>query len=105
MIGVALQKWSLAQLHQRVKDSLKNAEGIDDQKAFDQLLSLLRYVSGDYSDQSTFTAIRKVLGSPKRPTHYLAIPPLPLNQSSGGLEPRSGRRGTRHCRKAIGMTP
>ena len=75
VIGVALQQWSLTQVQARVKDSLQHAGGIDDQKAFDQLLSLLSYVSGDYNDPSTFTAIRKALGSARNPAYYLAIPP------------------------------
>src|SRR5688572_31719632 len=76
VIGVALQKWSQDQLYERVKDSLQHAGGIDDQKAFDQLLSLLRYVSGDYSNRDTFTALKKELGDARHPAHYLAIPPL-----------------------------
>src|SRR5512138_8299 len=47
VVGVALPKWSLAQLHERVKDSLQHSGGIDDPKAFDGLLSLLSYVNGD----------------------------------------------------------
>ena len=38
-------------------------------------MSLLSYVSGDYNDRGTFTAIKKALGSALRPAHYLAIPP------------------------------
>ena len=49
--------------------------GIDDQRALDHLMSLLSYVSGDYNDRGTFTAIKKALGSVRRPAHYLAIPP------------------------------
>src|ERR1044071_6932425 len=75
VIGVALHKWSLAQLHAGVKDSLQQAGGIDSQKAFEQLLSQLSYVSGDYNDQNTFTAIKKALDGARRPAHYLAIPP------------------------------
>ena len=75
VIGVASPKWSLAHLHTRVKDSLKRSGGIDNQRAFHQLLSLLRYVSGDYNDPDTFTAIKTALGSARRPAHYLAIPP------------------------------
>src|SRR5512142_109598 len=75
VIGVALPKWSLAQLQARVKDSLQQAGGIDDQKAFEKLLSLLSYVSGDYNDPATFTAIKKALGNARRPAYYLAIPP------------------------------
>ena len=63
VIGVAFPDWSLALLHDRVKDSIKRSSGIDNQHALDQLLSLLSYVSGDYNDQGTFTAIKKALGS------------------------------------------
>jgi glucose-6-phosphate 1-dehydrogenase len=62
-------------LHTRVKDSVRRAGGIDDRRALHHLLSLLRYVSGDYNDRDTFTAVRKALGSARRPAHYLAIPP------------------------------
>ncbi len=75
VIGVALPKWSLERLRKRVTDSLKHAGGIDNQRAFRQLLALLRYVSGDYNDPATFKELKEVLGSAKRPAFYLAIPP------------------------------
>jgi glucose-6-phosphate 1-dehydrogenase len=75
VIGVAFPKWSLARLHKRVTDSIKRSGGIDNQRAFNHLLSQLKYVSGDYNDRGTFTAIKKALGSARRPAHYLAIPP------------------------------
>src|SRR5512136_742052 len=75
VIGVAFPKWSLARLCNRVKDSIMRSGGIDNPRALRHLLSLLRYVSGDYNDAGTFTAIKKALGSARRPAHYLAIPP------------------------------
>jgi glucose-6-phosphate 1-dehydrogenase len=75
IIGVAFPKWSLEQLHTRVKDSLKQSGGIDDTRALDQLLSLISYVSGDYNAAGTFMAIKKALADAKRPAYYLAIPP------------------------------
>lgn len=75
VIGVAFPKWSLAQLYARVKDSVRQSGGIDDPKALDHLLSSLRYVSGDYNDPGTFTALKTALGGARRPAHYLAIPP------------------------------
>jgi glucose-6-phosphate 1-dehydrogenase len=75
VIGVALPKWSLARLRNRVKDSIKRSGKIDDKRALHHLLSLFRYVSGDYHDPGTFAAIKKELGSARRPAHYLAIPP------------------------------
>ncbi len=85
VIGVALPKWSLQQLYDRVKDSLQQSGGIDDQKAFDRLLSLLSYVSGDYNDRGTFAAIKKSLGDAQHPAYYLAIPPALFEQVIQGL--------------------
>ena len=75
VIGVASPKWSLAQLRDRVQDSITRSGGIDNQHAFQHLLSLLSYVSGDYNDRDTFTKIKQALGRAQRPAHYLAIPP------------------------------
>jgi glucose-6-phosphate 1-dehydrogenase len=75
LIGVAFPKWSLDRLRKRVTDSIKGSGGIDDKRAFRHLLSLFSYVSGDYEDPATFTALRKALGRARRPAHYLAIPP------------------------------
>ena len=85
VVGVALEKWDLAQLQARVKDSLQHEGGIDDRKAFDRLLSLLSYVSGDYNQQDTFIAIKKALGNTRRPAHYLAIPPALFDNVIQGL--------------------
>jgi glucose-6-phosphate 1-dehydrogenase len=75
VIGVAVEKWSLERLQKRVADSIKRSGHLDNQRALRHLLSLFRYVSGDYRNQSTFTEIKEALGSARRPTHYLAIPP------------------------------
>jgi glucose-6-phosphate 1-dehydrogenase len=75
VIGVALPKWSPERLHRRVTDSIERSGGIDNQNALKHLLSLLRYVDGDYGDPDTFAALKKELGSARRPAYYLAIPP------------------------------
>ncbi len=76
VIGVAFPPWSLAQLRDRVQDSLAQAGGIDDPSAFERLVAQLSYVSGDYTDEGTFAKIKAALGSAQRPAHYLAIPPV-----------------------------
>jgi len=75
VIGVAHAPWTQDQLYDRVKDSLMQSGGIDDEDALHRLESLLSYVRGDYNDASTFIAIKKALGGALRPAHYLAIPP------------------------------
>ena len=75
VIGVASSPWSVADLHERVTDSLKQAGAIDDKRALKQLLSLMQYVQGDYNNPETFSLLKKALGGAQRPAHYLAIPP------------------------------
>jgi hypothetical protein len=50
VIGVAFPKWTLERLQRRVTHSIKRSGGIDDKRAFQRLLSLLKYVSGDYNE-------------------------------------------------------
>ena len=75
VIGVASTSLSIEQVRQRVQDSIQQHGKIDDAPAFDRLLSLLRYVSGDYQQPATFRALKAALGNAQRPAHYLAIPP------------------------------
>jgi glucose-6-phosphate 1-dehydrogenase len=75
VIGVAFPKWSMERLHKRVIDSIERSGGVDDKRALKHLLSLLKYVSGDYKAPETFAAIKEALGNARQPAHYLAIPP------------------------------
>jgi len=75
VIGVAKSGWSVDQLLERARASLKEYGGGVDEGAFAKLKSQLQYIDGDYSDLATFTRLRKALGAAKHPTHYLAIPP------------------------------
>ena len=85
VIGVAFPKWSMERLHKRVTDSIERSGGIDNKRALQHLLSLLKYVSGDYKEPGTFTAIKEVLGKARRPAHYLAIPPSLIETVIEGL--------------------
>jgi glucose-6-phosphate 1-dehydrogenase len=75
VIGVAKAGWTLEQLRARARDSLEKHGGLDP-AAFEKLVSLLRYVDGDYADAATFAGVRRELGAAQHPAHYLAIPPV-----------------------------
>jgi glucose-6-phosphate 1-dehydrogenase len=75
VIGVAFPKWSRERLRKRATDSIEKSGGASDRRALKELLSRLEYVSGDYKDPATYTAIKTALSGAKRPAHYLAIPP------------------------------
>ena len=75
VVGVASSPWSVAQLRKRATESIREAGRIDNRAALDHVLSMLRYVSGNYNDPATFKALKSALGGARRPAHYLAIPP------------------------------
>ena len=106
VIGVAFPKWSLAQLQDRVRDSITRAGGIDDQHAFDQFLSLFRYVSGDYKDPGTFSKIKEAL---ELRTASGTLPRHSAHALRDG-DPRArcreiGSECARYCRKAVRPRP
>jgi len=88
VIGVAKAGWNLDQLRARARDSIGKHCGVDE-AAFAKLMTLLKYIDGDYNDAATFDALRKVLGESQRPAHYLAIPPSAFATVVEGLD-RSG---------------
>jgi glucose-6-phosphate 1-dehydrogenase len=101
VIGVAKAGWNLEQFRARAHDSLEKHGGVN-AAAFNKLSGLLRYVDGDYTDPSTFQAIRKELKGAQRPAHYLAHPASLVRNGRGtiseiGLRPECSR----HCREAV----
>jgi glucose-6-phosphate 1-dehydrogenase len=74
IVGVAKAGWNVDDLRARAKASVES-HGHADAAKLARLLSLLRYVDGDYNDPQTFAALKQALGPAKRPLHYLAIPP------------------------------
>lgn len=75
VIGVARAGRTDEHLRQRAKDSIQRQVRHVDEAVLSKLLGLLKYVGGDYKQESTFHALRQALGSAERPAHYLAIPP------------------------------
>ena len=75
VIGVGFSGWNLAQLRDRAKDGITHVFKDIDANALNQLLSLLRYVDGDYKNPQTFQALKQALDGAVHPTFYLAIPP------------------------------
>jgi glucose-6-phosphate 1-dehydrogenase len=74
VVGVAKQGWNLEQLRKRASDSIEKHGRGADREVVPKLLSLLRYVDGDYADPATFAALKTELGGARLPVHYLAIP-------------------------------
>lgn len=75
VIGVAKANRNVAQLQDRVRESLTQFGGGVDEAAFAKLVQLLRYVDGDYREDGTFVRLRQELDGAHCPLYYLAIPP------------------------------
>src|SRR5579871_2816044 len=74
VIGVGRSKWQLQDFIAHARDAVRARPDFDE-KTFEQLSHLLRYVDGDYRDDETFRALCRELGGAKHPLFYLAIPP------------------------------
>ncbi len=94
VVGVARPEWTVEQFRARARASLEQHGGIDP-VAFEKLRGLLRYVSGDYSDATTFQALREALGAAQRPAHYLAIPPQMFASVVAHLQQSGCTKGAR----------
>ena len=97
IVGVAKSGWGLDQLKERAKDSLAQ-HGPVDKAAQRKLLSLLRYIDGDYADPATFSKLHEELGEATRPLHYLAVPPSLFATVAAALA-KSG--AARHARLVV----
>ena len=85
VIGVASTPWSITQLRDRVTEAVSRSGKVDDQNALDHLLSLFRYVRGDYNNLDTFKDLKQALEDARHPAHYLAIPPFLFGNVIRGL--------------------
>jgi glucose-6-phosphate 1-dehydrogenase len=101
VVGIASPRWSEARLRRHARSSIRKAGRIDDPKALAKLLSRLRYVSGDYNDPTTFSALKQALGPARRPAYYLAIPPALFPVVIGAL----GAAGLQHDARIIVEKP
>src|SRR5262249_58341786 len=57
VIGVAKSGWTIEQLRERARDSLKTYGGGVNEADFAKLVSLLRYVDGDYAEPATLAKL------------------------------------------------
>ena len=94
IVGVAKSGWGLDQLKERARDSLAH-HGPVDKAAQRKLLSLLRYIDGDYADPATFAKLHDALGEATRPLHYLAVPPSLFGTVAAALAKSGAARDAR----------
>jgi glucose-6-phosphate 1-dehydrogenase len=95
VVGIAYDDWTVEKLVARAHDGIQSAVGEVDEKVFRKLAGLLRYVSGDYRNQSTFDKLKDALAGFRHPLYYLAVPPSMFEPVVQGLEQSGGAEGAR----------
>ncbi len=96
IIGVAIEDWSLERLRKHARQSITAAGEKIDAKVFARLAARLSYVSGDFSDASTFKRVKQQLAAAGAPAFYLEVPPslfatVIAGLSEAGALPKRGR--------------
>jgi len=94
IIGVAARDWTLEQVKDYARESVRAAVRPPDEAVLDALLAQLTYLKGDYRDGATFDALARVVRGSKRPLCYLAIPPSLFEAVALGLD-RAGLHAAR----------
>lgn len=85
IVGVAAEDWSTTQLVERARSSVEAAGEPLDEGVFSRLAARLSYISGDFTDDSTYAKLSDTLADKHEPVFYLEIPPFLFSRVIGGV--------------------
>ncbi len=75
IIGVAVEDWSADRLYEHARECIKAAGEQLDEGVLKRFAARLSYVSGDFSDEQTYSRVAAALGDAHDAVYYLEIPP------------------------------
>jgi glucose-6-phosphate 1-dehydrogenase len=76
IVGVAVDDWSLEKLREHARECIEGTGEKLEAKVFERLAKRLSYVSGDFTDATTYEKVGKAIGDAHSPVFYLEIPPF-----------------------------
>jgi glucose-6-phosphate 1-dehydrogenase len=85
IVGVAVDDWTDEQLRERARESIVGTGEQLDRKVFDRFADRLSYLSGDFSESSTYERVATALNGAQSPVFYLEIPPFLFGRVVAGL--------------------
>lgn len=98
IVGVAVDDWTVKDLREHARKSIKGTGEKIDSKVFDRLAKRFSYVQGDFADEATYERLATEIKSAKRPVFYLEIPPFLFATAIKGL---SGQGLTKNARVVV----
>jgi glucose-6-phosphate 1-dehydrogenase len=76
VIGVGRRDdWNHHTMRQTARDSITESLGSVDEEVFDALAARMRFVSGNFDNQGTYTKLSEELAESEHPLFYLEVPP------------------------------
>ena len=85
IVGVAGDDWDVDQLVQRARESIEGTGERLDSEVFNRFAGRLSYVSGDFTDPTTYEQVGKAIKGAACPVFYLEIPPFLFGKVVKGL--------------------
>ncbi len=85
VVGVAGDDWTLEQLRDHARACIEGTGEPLDSAVFDRFAARLSYVSGDFTDASTYERLAAVVQHASSPVFYLEIPPFLFGPVIGQL--------------------
>jgi glucose-6-phosphate 1-dehydrogenase len=85
VVGVAGDDWTLEQLREHARACIEGTGEPLDPAVFDRFAARLSYVSGDFTDASTYERLAGALEHASSPVFYLEIPPFLFGAVIGQL--------------------
>jgi glucose-6-phosphate 1-dehydrogenase len=76
VVGVAVDDWSIEDLKERARTSIEGTGEKLDQAIFDRFAERLSYVSGDFTEPTTYERVGAAIAGATTPVFYLEIPPF-----------------------------
>jgi glucose-6-phosphate 1-dehydrogenase len=75
IVGVAVDDWTVDDLRKHAREAIEAKGDKVDPEVFKRFADRFSYVSGDFTDASTYKEVAKAMGKVKTPVFYLEIPP------------------------------
>ncbi len=86
IVGIARSEWGDEELRDRARESVREqADGDVDESALDEMCDRLRYIPGDYTDETTWAKVAEAVEGAEVPVSFLAIPPFLFDDVVEGL--------------------
>ena len=95
VIGVATREWGDDELRAYAREAIEAKNDSIDEAVWSALAANMTYVSGDYRESGTFTALAQKMTGCERPLFYLSIPPALFDDVIEGLAGVGLNKGAR----------